>query len=96
MTINPRETIETREWSDRELLLRTYYQTVETNGTVAKLRAVVYGDEGQGMVGLVEQACANSAYREKLKGATKIILAVASAALTMLTAMVILLVEHVL
>ena len=93
---NPRETIETREWSDRELLLRTYYQTVETNGAVAKLKCVVYGDEGQGMVGLVEQAHENSAYREKLKGATKIILAVASAALTMLTAMVVLLVEHVL
>jgi hypothetical protein len=96
MMVEQRETIETAGWTDRELMLRTYYQTVETNGTVSKLRGVVYGDPIQGIVGLVEQACENTAYRVRAKSTLKIIVAVASAALTMLTAMVVMLVEHVL
>jgi len=39
-----RETIETEQWSDRELQLRTYYQAVETNGTVHLHSRDLYGD----------------------------------------------------
>ena len=27
------DTIETQDWTNRELMLKIYYQTVETNGT---------------------------------------------------------------
>ncbi len=67
-----RETLETALWSDRELMLRTYYQTAETNGFVRLLNGTVYGDAEHGVIGLVDQAHDNSLYRERVKAVLKV------------------------
>ncbi len=72
----PRDTIETGAWSDRELLLRIYYQTVETNGSVRQLNRDVYGDSAHGLIGLKELSNINTAYREKLKAAYKLVVGI--------------------
>ena len=52
-----RETPETRLWSDRDLMLATYFLAVETNGTVKTHDRTLYGWEDHGQVGLVQQVC---------------------------------------
>lgn len=60
-----RETVETAQWSDRELQLRTYYQVVETNGSVRQLQHDVYGCPELGIVGLKTVSAANTEFRER-------------------------------
>lgn len=67
-----RETIETSQWSDRELLLRTFYQACETNGSVRMLKLDIYGDPALEVVGLKQIAHENVAYREKVKATIKL------------------------
>ena len=92
----PQETVETRDWSDRQLLLKNYYLSVEQNGRVGKLWTCVFGDEATGVVGLVEQAQENTRYREKAKTLVRVVASVAGAMLTVMVAMLVLLVEHAL
>ncbi len=74
----PCDTIETKQWSDRELSLRIYYQTVETNGMVRAHEREIFGDTIHGYVGLKEQAAVNTAYRERLKVSGRIVYIVGS------------------
>lgn len=90
-----KETVETLGWSDREILLRTYYQTVETNGWVRQLRHDVYGCPEMEIVGLKEIAIENTAYRERMKVGLRIGFAVAGTLGTILTAILVLIIEHV-
>jgi NH3-dependent NAD+ synthetase len=94
MTTRP-ETIETSQWDNRELMLRIYYQTVETNGWVRQLRHDVYGCPEMEIVGLKEIAQENSAYRERMKVGLRIGFAVAGTLGTILTAILVLIIEHV-
>lgn len=68
-----RETIETSSWSDRDLMLRTYYQVVETNGTVKRHEFELYGDPEHGIVGMKEQAALNTEYRTKLSAQWRVV-----------------------
>lgn len=61
------ETVETLGWSDRQLLLRTYYQACETNGTVNQLKQDVYGCPELEIIGLKQIAQENVAFRDKLR-----------------------------
>jgi len=56
------ETIETVDWSDRELLLRTYYQVLETNGRVCSHETELYGDAVHQVKGLKLQVATNTDY----------------------------------
>jgi len=47
-----RETVETRDMSDRALLLTMYHLQVEQNGNVARLIGDMYGDSGHSIDGL--------------------------------------------
>ena len=89
------DTVETQDWSNRELLLRIYYRTVETNGSVRLLDRTVFGDQAHGISGLVEQAHENTLYRERAKVGVKLALSVAGAGMSILVAMLVLLIEHV-
>lgn len=95
MTSHP-ETVETSQWDNRELLLRIYYQTVETNGSVRMHDRTLYGDTIHGVIGLVQQACENGAYLERMKVGLRIAFTIAGACVTILTAILVMLVEHVL
>jgi hypothetical protein len=90
------ETVETLAWNNRELLLRIYYQTVETNGSVRRLNGEVYGDPAHGELGLKRQVEENMAYREKMKVAMRIAWIVAGAALTTLITLLALILDHIL
>jgi hypothetical protein len=61
------ETVETLKWEDRELLLRIYYQAVETNGSVRQLNRTVYGDITLGELGLKRAVQDNSDYRQQME-----------------------------
>jgi len=75
----PQETVETQPWSNRELMLRIYYQTVETNGTVRQHHRDLYGDPTCGHVGLVKQAEANTESRVRLLSQWRVIAIIGSA-----------------
>ncbi len=77
-----RETVETAAWTDRELMLRTYYQTVETNGTARNHDREIYGDPEHGLVGLKEQTATNTAYREQLKATVRVVWAIGGVSIT--------------
>lgn len=93
---NRPETIETMAWDNRELLLRIYYQVVETNGTVRDHSREIYGDAVLGLVGLRQIATENCAYRERLKVGVRIGLAVAGTFTTVLTAILVLVIDRIL
>jgi len=77
-----KETIETSAWTDREILLRTYYQVVETNGTVRLHDREIYGDPTHGLVGLKVQATANTESRVRLSGQWRIVCALGTLIVT--------------
>lgn len=91
----PKDTIETSRWDDRELMLRIYYQVVETNGTVRQHDREIYGDEHLGLTGLKQIALENCAYRERMRVGLRIALGVAGAVASILTAILVLIIEHV-
>ena len=57
----PQDTVETREWTVRQIALKTYYLTVELNGGQRDIKRTVYGAPELGIEGLtehMEQICA--------------------------------------
>jgi len=90
------ETVETLAWDNRELLLRIYYQVVETNGTVRLHDQEIFGRPEHGFTGLRQIANENSAYRERMKTLMRIAGVVAGALLSILGTILILVIEHVL
>ena len=91
---NSPETVETSAWTNRELMLRTYYQVVETNGSTRQHHLDLYGSDVLGIVGLKKIAADNLAYRERLKVGLRIAMAVAGTLGAMLTALIVLIVER--
>jgi len=69
----PMDTIETGEWSNRDLMLKIYHQTVEINGTVRQHDRTLYGDKIHGLCGLVEEVQLNKKYREQLKTVIRVV-----------------------
>jgi NH3-dependent NAD+ synthetase len=94
MTVHP-ETVETTSWDNRTLLLRIYYQVVETNGTVRLHEREIYGDAHLGIVGLRQIATENCAYRERMKVGLRIAFMVLGTAASILAAILVLLVQHI-
>ena len=94
--MSPTETVETMNWDNRELLLRIYYQVVETNGTVRQHDCEIYGQPAHGFIGLRQIANEIVAYRERMRTSMKIAAAVLTAALGILTTILIMVIEHVL
>jgi hypothetical protein len=92
----PRDTVETKQWDDRELMLRIYYQVVETNGTVRQHDRELYGDDHLGLVGLRQIATENCAYRERMKVGLRIGFVVLGALASLLGTILVLLVQHIL
>jgi hypothetical protein len=92
----PKDTVETAAWDDRELMLRIYYQVVETNGTVRLHDREIYGDNHLGMIGLRQTANENIAFRERAKTLARVGGVLAGAIFSILTTILILILEHVL
>jgi hypothetical protein len=93
--INPPDTVETMGWDNRELLLRIYYQVVETNGTVRTHDRELYGDPLRGDIGLKACAAVNTAYRERMKVGVRIAFTVAGVAMSLVSAILVLLIQHI-
>ena len=70
---SPMETVETQDWTNRELMLKTYALVLETNGTARLCKTEIYGQPELGIVGLKEQAAANTESRIRLLNQWRII-----------------------
>lgn len=92
---SPRETVETQEWDNRELLLRIYYQVVETNGTVKDHDRQIYGHPEHDFVGLRHIANENMAYRERMKTLMRFAAAVAGTLVALLGTLLGIILDHV-
>lgn len=92
----PKDTIETSAWSDRELSLRIYYQVVETNGTVRQHSRDLYGVPESSTKGMKQQVAEHEEFCVRMRTGTRIFAALAGAAMTLLTTMLVLVLEHVL
>jgi len=89
MTARP-ETIETTGWDNRELLLRIYYQVVETNGTVRQHDLDLYGSDHLGISGLKRGTADAMAFCERIRVGMRIAAAVAGTLGALFTALLIL------
>jgi|GEM_PF-3316557 len=92
---SPAETVETQAWNNRELLLRIYYQVVETNGTVRQHEREIYGEDTRQLIGLKQMALENTLFRERMKTTLRIVCATAGVALTLLVALLGVVIEKV-
>jgi len=90
------ETVETAAWTNRELMLRTYHQVVEINGTVRDHDREIYGSPDHGSVGLKQTTTENTSYLVRLRTVLKVAGTVAGCCLAILTTILVLVVEHVL
>jgi len=93
---DPPETVETARWDNRGLLLRIYYQVVETNGTVRQHDRDLYGDITRGQNGMKQTVEDNRMYRERLKIQVGIALAIGGTVATLLTALLVVIVDKLL
>ena len=94
LPIGPVETVETMPWSDRELMLRIYYQTVETNGTVRQHDLEIFGNDHLGVVGLKRWAMENVSYRERMKVMVKVAAWALGLMASAVTTILVLLIQH--
>ena len=90
------ETVETSAWTNRELMLRTYYQVVETNGTTRQHHLDLYGDPARGQAGMKQTVEDNRKYRERLTIQVRIALAIGGTVATLLTALLVVIVDKLL
>ena len=90
------ETVETSAWTNRELMLRTYYQVVETNGSTRQHHLDLYGDPARGQAGIKQTVEDNRVYRERLTIQVRIALAIGGTVATLLTALLVVIVERLL
>ena len=65
------ETPETKEMSDRDLLLATYFLATETNGRVKDHEHQLYGYDSHGIRGLVHRVDALDAFVEAQRVAAR-------------------------
>ena len=93
---NSPETVETSAWTNRELMLRTYYQVVETNGTTRQHHLDLYGSDILGVAGIKQTVEDNRVYRERLTVQVRIALAIGGTVATLLTALLVVVVDKLL
>ena len=92
----PPETVETAQWDNRELLLRIYYQVVETNGSTRQHHLDLYGSDVLGVAGIKQTVEDNRVYRERLTIQVRIALAIGGTVATLLTALLVVVVDKLL
>ena len=83
---SPKETVETMDLTNRELMLDIHYQVIEINGHLAEINGTVqdhcdeiHGNPHKQVVGLKPQSQQNSAYIMEVRTILKVIAAVLAA-----------------
>lgn len=92
MTDRP-ETVETVQWDNRELLLRIYYQTVETNGSVRQHDRELYGDVVHGTTGLVAKVDENCLWRQRADFGWKVAAAIGGTLTTLIVTLLVIVLQ---
>ena len=68
----PQDTVETRNWTVRQIALKTYYLTVELNGGQRDIKRTVYGAPELGIEGLTVRMEETCAWRDRVDALAKV------------------------
>lgn len=76
------ETYETERWTNREILLKTYYLQVELNGKVGRHDRDLYGDPSHADIGIKQRVAAIEKLADSLRAGVKVLAWIVGIAVT--------------